>query len=259
MDVSISERIRGFVALAAGTALLCGVLSCVTTAGSPGQDSASSEVLSDVWVHQEGGSTVVDLMGVPDAVFTSFEREDPVRLIVDLAAVRTEGLVGPVPAYDELVTEVSVAPVSADTEEPTTRVEIMLAGRAEYEFVREVDRLAILLSPAAELVSDLDGFEEEAVETLETDEDPWSETRTWPSSDDEMETSSLPPAATLLGIDVEETDTATVVHVHADGSLSDRESFTLQDPPRIVIDLPGLMSSVAVSKLEVATAHVSHV
>ena len=33
MDVSISDRIRGFVALAAGTALLGGVLSCVTTAG----------------------------------------------------------------------------------------------------------------------------------------------------------------------------------------------------------------------------------
>jgi hypothetical protein len=260
MDVSISDRIRGFVALAASTALLGGVLSCVTTAGTPGDESGAPEVLSDVWIHQDGGATRVDLMGAQDAVFTSFEREEPTRLIVDLTSMTAEGLASPIPSYDDFVTEVSVSGFSADAEEPTTRVEIVLASRAEYEFVREADRLAVRLSPAAELVSELGPFEEEETQAEDSlEEDPWADTETWPSFDADMEDASMPPASTLLGIEVEDTDAATVVHLYADGSLAERESFTLDSPTRIVIDLPNLMSSVAASKIEVATAQLSHV
>jgi hypothetical protein len=122
MDLSISDRIRGFVALAMSAAMLGGLLSCVTTEETPGGDAADA-VLSEVWIHRDGGTAVVDLMGAQAAVFSSFQREDPARLIVDLGSVRIEGLASPIPSHDDFVTQVSVTAFSGDTDLPTTRVE----------------------------------------------------------------------------------------------------------------------------------------
>jgi type IV pilus assembly protein PilQ len=109
------------------------------------------------------------------------------------------------------------------------------------------------------MVSDFSDGDEDS----ESSQDPWADSDPWAlgnEADEAMTAEAAgPPAEMLLAVDVEETENATLVHLRADGSLPNRESFALADPNRIVIDLPGLTSGVSMSKIEVGTQHVTRV
>src|SRR5690606_12605593 len=69
----------------------------------------------------------------------------------------------------------------------------------------------------------------------------------------------VPPARTLRGVRTESTPRGTLVHLDADGALEGFESFTLKQPARLVLDLPGVRSDVPRNLLQVESEHVQRI
>jgi type IV pilus assembly protein PilQ len=66
---------------------------------------------------------------------------------------------------------------------------------------------------------------------------------------------SGPQATQLLGVAAEESDEGTVVRLEADGTLMDVETFVLQQPDRLVLDLVGLSAADVPDTLEIGGRH----
>ena len=63
----------------------------------------------------------------------------------------------------------------------------------------------------------------------------------------------------LLAVRTESTPQGTLVHLDADGALQGVESFTLSQPARLVLDLPGVDSKVAENLLQVDSGQVQRI
>jgi len=64
---------------------------------------------------------------------------------------------------------------------------------------------------------------------------------------------------TLLAVRTESTPQGTLVHLDADGQLQGVESFTLSQPARLVLDLPGVQSKVAENLLKVDSGQLQRI
>jgi type IV pilus assembly protein PilQ len=67
------------------------------------------------------------------------------------------------------------------------------------------------------------------------------------------------PAKRLVAVRPDGSGAGTVIHLQADGSLAGFKTFTLRDPARLVIDLPGIQNGLAQNAVSVGTAQVSRV
>jgi type IV pilus assembly protein PilQ len=72
------------------------------------------------------------------------------------------------------------------------------------------------------------------------------------------EPAPMVPATELTGISYVETLSGVLLHLEADGTVGAMETFTLDNPDRLVIDMPGLGSKAA-AQTPVGTAQVSQV
>jgi len=66
-------------------------------------------------------------------------------------------------------------------------------------------------------------------------------------------------ATRLLGIEAEPGDDGARLRLHADGEIAGAQSFVLDDPKRLVLDLPGLTNEVARQRIDVGTSHARRV
>ncbi|MDJ0865366.1 MAG: AMIN domain-containing protein, partial [Myxococcota bacterium] len=224
-------------------------VACATAPTTP------VSVLSDVSVDRDGDATVVGLQGASQAVFTAFRGEQPSRVVVDLPGVRPDGIAPDVPVYDGLVDEVAISEYAGVGSEPATRVEVMLQAEAEFEVTPAGDRLEIRVVPAPAGEFGASDF----------DDTQWEQTDAAPELGDSAAApaaAAMPsgPASKLLAVEHEGSHEGTVVRVRTDGSLAGLQSFTLDAPERLVIDLLGLtVASGVEGTTRVDSAHVSQV
>ena len=215
-----------------GLCLGLGALACASAAtDTAGPDSRT---LRDVDVSRDGDATVVTLVGVEDPVYTAYMQQDPQRLTIDLASVKIEAVRDPIAVYDGLVEEVAVAPFSQDAGDGSTRVDVTLAADAEYQVVPADDGLAIQIRPLLGMAA-----------------------KPATKADAPAVAPAGPMAAPgkaadrLSAVDVRKVDGGLVVQLHANGSIDSAGSFVLEDPDRLVIDLPGMQSSVGKDKVAI--------
>ncbi len=227
-------------------ALLIGGLHACTTAPTSPPPTRQVAVVSDVAVERDGDATVVKLRGLSHPVFTAFRGEDPERVVVDLTAVRPERLAESLAIYDGLVEEVSVAEFSAGSQ-PSTRVEISLAADADFDVIPLDDRLEIRVRPIGE--STAEAWEDEEADPA------WGEQEEGAST----AAQEAAPATTLTAISSETFGSGVMVRLHADGRISNVEAFTLDDPARLVVDVPGVTSAVMAPNLAVGAPRVSRI
>jgi type IV pilus assembly protein PilQ len=67
------------------------------------------------------------------------------------------------------------------------------------------------------------------------------------------------PATALLAVEPRGEGQGAVIELRADGPIAGHEHFVLDDPPRLVVDLPGLVSRVPSARISVARGGVSQV
>jgi len=233
----------GGVASAGMAALL--MVACAASTSLPPQ-AAEPGMIDDVRVESHGDVTTVTLMGLEEPIFTAFGQRNPERVVVDVASATSDPQIGAMPVQDGLVNEVMLAPYQTAGGEPMTRVEVALDMAADYEVLPTSEGLMIRVMPIAD-----DASEMGAVEL-----DPWAMQSE--ASDSAMPVSSE-PATQLMDVQVSQVGDGSLVHLVADGTVTTAESFTLENPERLVIDLPGMKSSVDSDKVEAGTAQALRV
>jgi len=253
--------------------------------------------LGGVEVDSVDGETRILLSGLGDAVYTVEPTASGNGLVIEFPGVSqpsaslfdaVSGSDTQVSVYDGLVEVVSASTYEGDTE-PVTRVEVSFAVPADYEFVSNRDGLDLVIRPGADLAEvddQADGLADSSAMDP-TEVDPWAvaesleddgillgresdeTTETVIALEDEMEVEivepatpapvSSPPATTLTGVQVETTEAGVLVHLEADGILSSAETFTLEKPARMVIDLPGIKTTASKDNISVDSAFVKGV
>ena len=241
--------------------------------------AAPTQMISDVSIEDVEGVTRVILRGAEDPIYTAFMRDDPPRLIIELPDVAFEGVSTPISVGNDLVRDVTLGAFGDPRVALSmARVSISLMAASEYELLPRGNELVIEIRPLAggtssdPEVASTDAPAEspapspmaaaEAVEPEEipasvaptSDEDPQALTVAEPAEqpsdveqalapnegEAEIEEASLPSVGTILKV----VSTDDQIAIVADGSIDNVDSFTLEEPDRLVVDLWGVQSSV---------------
>jgi type IV pilus assembly protein PilQ len=258
MRESMIGTFRGTTAIVWGAVVAMGIFACATATqtGKP----AGSEMISDVRVERQGDATVLTLVGLDDPVFTAFQESEPDRITIDLSGVESDAMVEPVAVYDGLVEEITMSPFASGSGEPMTRVEISTVGAASFEITATEEGLNVRMEAAPGLAA----AETVDEETSPSDEmlDPWAiEPTAADAGDDEPEQpiEEAPPAKKLISVAAREVGEGALIELGADGTIASAVSFTLENPDRLVIDLPDMVSEVQKSRIEVGSNLVERI
>jgi type IV pilus assembly protein PilQ len=275
---SITDRFRIAGMLSLGVALAAiGVFACAGSTTGVAESSAQPSVIGDVVVDSDSGVSTVSLMGLGDAVFTAFQQTEPDRIVVDIAGVKIDNAMDPVAVYDGVIDEVAVSPFTTDAGDAVTRVEVSLATPADYKVRPMADKLQIEVSTSSEMAaSDADQSAENAGE--EAQSDPWavapkSDSDATAASDATAQTDaaaapeamaeSAPmethPATTLFAVEPKSIGDDLLIELKGDGSVESAVTFTLENPARLVVDLPGIKSQVKQSRVSVDSVQASSI
>ncbi len=235
--------------------------------GSSDASVAMVQTIGDVSVSRDGAESVIWLEGLIDPIYSVSASANSNLVIVDLVGVgkpAAEDLMGAVSdearqiaAYDGVVDLISVATFDQEGDTPLTRVEIVMADSGRAEVLSTGDGLEIRIILGDEMMDVAD----ETDSALGAEELPL-----WGSDTEFSEDTNvglfdvLPPAATrLISLSAKVTDGGVLVSLMTDGGIGSLEAFTLADPARLVVDLPGLIVSQGITNIGLESDLVSAV
>lgn len=262
---SITDRFRFASALSLSAAIAIGISACAgSTTGQAGAP-ASPGVIGDVVVESDSGMSKVRLLGLGDSVFTSYQQTEPDRVIVDLAGIDSGEMVEPIAVYDGTIHEVAVVPSSAEDGEAMTRVEVSLAVAVDYDVRPQDGALVIEVVPLSEMVLGEDASAETDA-SLTGDDDPWAaaaaadsqEGEDWGDTGDLEETAAV-AATTLEAVVARQIGEGLMIELQSDGTVESAVTFMLEDPARLVVDLPELKSEVEQARIELDAPNASRI
>ena len=271
-----------------GTALVAVVfaMGCATSIAPDGAGSGTSnemvQTIGDVSVSRDGTDSVVWLDGLVDPIYSVSNPVDSNLIIVDLVGVGNpagDELTGGVrdedkqiAAYDGVVDLITLATFDQGDDTPLTRVEIVMAAAGRAEVISTGGGLEIRIIPGdpmdqAGAMGDSEDF------LAETASDSRDELALWGSDDSSMDTNVAatdeldagrfvappPTASQLIRLAAKATDGGVLVSLEADGGITSVEAFTLADPARLVVDLPGLTVGEGVQNISLDSKLVSGV
>lgn len=240
-------------------AIAVGTTACAGSGAPPSSASttAPSEVV-DVLVESSERGTAITVVGPVEPVLNSHPESDPDRVVVDLANVSPGEIQDVIPVHDGRVEEIRVAPLGDQDAQATTRIEVVLAVPSEHEVTAGPEGVVIQLSPSGSAASAQDPWTapqgEEAAQAEEAEAGAW----TGEPAEGEL-SAETHPATVLTGVDARPVGDGAMIHLQSDGSVDAAQTFTLEGPARLVIDLPALKSKVANKTVEVGSPQVARV
>jgi type IV pilus assembly protein PilQ len=255
---------------------------------------AEPQTISAVEVQEAEGVTRVVLRGARDPIYTAFMREDPARLIIEMPEVGFNGVGSPIAVNNGLVKEVSLGAFGDPRVSLSmARVSIALAKAADYTLVPAGDELTIEIRPAApkarttqseavlgEKFGQVEGEKsapaapaQQEPAPLVAEPAPAAPPAALAESAEPTPAPAVAPApsvpqpkpahrsapaaggARLLVLNA----TPTELEVRATAAIRDVKSFTLENPPRLVVDLIGAKQGKAPKQLDVQQGAVERV
>lgn len=238
----------------------------------------------------------INVVGRGDAVlleasgsinFTSYKKSNPSRIVIDLPGVDISSIPSPMVVDNSYIVQISLSQVDG-----VGKVEIELEGGVGHEIKAGEDSILVDLKrdlfvsgeTAEENMEVVDAGTEE-VEEIELSDDPFedSESEGEPvfvedeiaetedvvevaevGSDaqveaEAIEASTLPPAMKLLSLTTDVDRSGTVVKIKGDGMVSNYNSFGLDNPGRLVIDVWDVDSELKSKKYSVGGPHVEQI
>ena len=245
-------------------------MGCASRQGSNDTSAESMiQTIGDISVSREGDDGVIRLAGIVDPIYSVSTSEDQTMIVIEMVGVSgpnsTDG-VGAVAAeakqnaaYDGVVDLVTVSTFVEGGGVPLTRIEVAMAGPGRSEVVPTSDGIEIWIIPGLTNMDSAATFE-----TMNGEDpglsDPWGveDGDSLATMDDVVAApTAAPPAATrLTGVSATVTKSGVLIQLSADGGIESIEAFTLTDPTRLVIDLPGLTVSGVPATVQVDSEHV---
>jgi len=224
----------------------------------PGAHALAGETktISSVEVQGEDGVTRIVLRGAKDAIYTAFMREDPPRLILELPDVAFEGVSTPISVKNGLVEDVTLGAFGdAKAGHGMARVSIALATASDYEVKPQGDEIVVELRAGAVAASQ-PGPPEVAPEAAP---EPAPEAAAVAAPTETASAPASAPAAPKLQSAKIQSIVAIAegVEIGATGPIDNVDSFALQNPDRIVIDLFGVKSGMRLAKQSFSEGVVS--
>ena len=231
MFPQLVNRFRG-AARAAAVGLLAALVAC---ANAPAPSGESAE-LSGVRVETGTDATQVVLLGVAGAHPTAVEEQNPARIVVALPTAVAASAEGATPVWDGTLEEVTVSREAASADGALTHVVIGLATDAIWEMQTAEEGLVVRVQR---------GTTPDAVEPVATSDgssDPWAGAA--PASE-------MKRASVLSGVSARASGQGVLLELQADGQIEGAKSFVLEQPLRLVVDLPGMKSALSESRVAV--------
>lgn len=262
-------------------------LGCASPQAPTGAGEAGMvQTIGEVSVTRDGDESVVWLGGLVDPIYSLTETDDENVVVVELIGVgkpAADSLMGAVQdedqqvaAYDGVVDVVSLSTFDEGDGEPLTRVEIVMASPGDAQVFSTGDGLEIRVGPAepmAESAPDTlsESWAAAPEETVSQDFDPTApygeqdEYDEMAATPEPLEPEAItiadvpaPPEATqLTALSATETADGVLLALEANGGIGALEAFTLEDPTRLVIDLPGLSAAPSVGNVSLGSTLVS--
>lgn len=192
---------------------------------------AETAVISAVEVQEEAGVTRVVLRGIGDAVYSASLSADESSVVVDVTDVGFSGISVPIRVDDDRVTEISVSELGpAGAAVIGTRVAIGLVGLKGYRVYGGDDGVVIEVSDSVgEATGSGDGVVGESA-------------RDGHQERAGVESDAIAASAPVRVRSVRAEGSG--VEIVSDGSVDSVDSFVLENPSRLVIDLWGVKNSV---------------
>jgi type IV pilus assembly protein PilQ len=229
---------------------IAAVVLFVAAAGT-GAFAAKEQTISEVEVRSDGDRTRIVLRGAEDPIYTAFMRENPARLIIDLPDVAFEGVQTPIEVNNAHVTDITLGAFGDPRIAATmSRVSVGLTEEARYEVIPNGRELIVEVrastdgapaapAPAAAMADQAADAESEMPAAAEE-----------PASAEPAEAAPEPTPAAEAAAEPAVSRVTRIVwgdgalSVEADGPIDNVDSFELDDPERIVIDLWGAENAV---------------
>ncbi len=236
------------------TALMV-LIGCASAPTDPTVSESAVPVLWEVRLYDDADEAIVELVGIEDPVYSTFRMDDPRKVVLEYEGAVGSTFVPPSPSSLSLVEQVTVSELG-ETAHPVTRIEFSLKSPAVFEVMEGAREFAFRVIPLAE------GMEADAgviMQPLASDEvTDEADSEPAPSDEPEMVIAPEAPDATQVSdLRVESVDGGLLVHIAADGSIRSPESFVIEDPARLVIDLPGVTSIMDVDSVELDSLYTS--
>jgi len=147
---------------------------------------------------------------------------------------------------------VTLAGYRAASGKPATRLEVTLAGDADFQVGRDGERLLLTLRPAAPKAASAAPVPDEAALA------PVSAGPA-PTPSEPKPAAPAKPATKILAVEPQSSADGTVVRLRTDGAVAGVETSVLSGPARLVLDLTGVRSSAAPATVAVDSKQVQRV
>ncbi|HKA13650.1 MAG TPA: type IV pilus secretin PilQ [Myxococcota bacterium] len=257
---------RGFKTLGFQVAIgaaLCGSIAvgtfaCAGSGAPPSASSTASSEVVDVLAESNDGGTTITVVGPVSPVYNAHHESDPDRVVVDLANVKPGEIADAIPINDGRVSDVRVTALDEREGQTITRVEIGLAAPSVEHVTAGPEGVVIALTPGDATATARDPWTARQADEAAQGDD--AETGAWTGEPAEGELGDeAHPATVLSGVDARAVGAGSIIHLRGDGTVGNAATFTLEDPARLVIDLPAIKNKVAKKTIEVGSPQVARV
>ncbi|MBI5874456.1 MAG: type IV pilus secretin PilQ [Deltaproteobacteria bacterium] len=218
--------------------------------------------------------------------YTAFKLSDPARLVLDIPGVDVEKVRKPVNINNEFITTITAASYGEQTTTPIARIEIGLKQGIAHEVKQGEGSIMVVLNHESALQQEASAVEAPAAAGQTASELPPATEplqqevakKEEPAAISE-EVKLISPAAEklvpeglnrgkeskkadkLLRIDARKENGATVIRIVGNGAIGDFNAFDMDKPapPRLVVDIWNVGSSVAKTSMAVNTSQIKKV
>ena len=211
--------------------------------------SAETRQLREIRVEDLDGSLDVVIVGSDALSYTAFKAIDPLRLVVDLPNTLGETISSPMAVENEIIGKIETVELPG-APAPMTRVEIGLNLEVPYEISQEQNQIRLQFEKPAVLA---ERPEREVSEQVSVDE------QVAGVPEPARAVVPLPPADKITSIQPVTLDQELKVYVLANGKLENYNTFPLTDPARLVLDIPGVESTLGRTSINVSHPLVERV
>ncbi|MBE9505075.1 MAG: AMIN domain-containing protein, partial [Proteobacteria bacterium] len=224
------------------TALAIPVLLLVVGCGAKTIETTEivekTNVINNITVEETEGNTIISIEAAFPINYTAFKLTDPVRIVIDINESDAGDVESSIPVFNETVKDILVTQFDED-ESNITRVEVVLNEIREYNIEKEQNKLYVTVN---NIITEQPSQEEvvEAEELPEVDLPVPVVAEVAPAIMVEDVEIPANKAKYIADLAVNEIEGGASVIIKGDGYLGDYNSFTLENPSRIVVDIIGV-------------------
>ena len=221
------------------------ITGCATTATGPGTSKTTGDKLIQVESVIEMKDRVTILLNTEGKIdYTPYRLESPLRLVVDIPNAVFEESGKKLAVDNGTISTINQLNMTTDGKN-VARLEIFLIKDTNYLIPEQIDNK---LKIEIQKLSGITTTPSETTIPPSKKDSPTTEEKKWTN-----------PATKIVDVSKSESASSTVIAIVADGFVKDFESFVLEKPHRLVIDISGVKSNLSKKSIEVGNKDVKNI